>query len=343
MCTLSAYLRVRVGWRGAASWPWLCYALWQLPFRESVWGYPMSPVSVSDVPEDFRHLVWWQSEDDLVLILVCRLYLCHPGSSCKPSEPFHVHEEVLNQLHENASYLPVSIIHNHPAGCMSCFDGTKRGISGHTKAACAWFVKGVGMSMMLFGDGAGGAVSSDSSTPFVPCRPVSYSHGSFGLLQLVFSIQIESCTMSEALGGFMAIVRFDPAVTASVCEGLRRVYEAIGRRFWWPSCVITPTTGTLSLIRLLSSRIPMCLVAVNLTSVLSPKPARAGVCTPIPQTSSGGVLHVEYPRIEHLICSVGSLICRVEGSEWVLGGSGSSTSDLSSDALSSFTCLSYHA
>ncbi|KAI6101148.1 hypothetical protein F5141DRAFT_1065918 [Pisolithus sp. B1] len=210
-------LRVHVGWRGAASWPWLCYALWQLPFRESVWGYPMSPVSVSDIPEDFRHLVWWRSEDvcrceflkvpgghplqpvgvgdapeslrgigedlkqphenagysvhvpshfdfpgvpDLVIV-----YLRHPGFSCKPSEPFHVHEEVLNQPCENASYPPVSIIHNHPAGCMSRFNGAKRGVSGRTKATRAWFVKGVGMSMMPFGDGTGGAVSGDSSTP----------------------------------------------------------------------------------------------------------------------------------------------------------------------------------
>ncbi|KAI6097140.1 hypothetical protein EV401DRAFT_1070068 [Pisolithus croceorrhizus] len=89
----------------------------------------------------------------------------------------------------------------------------------------------------------------------------------------------------------------------------------------------------------------MSLIAVNLTSVLSPKPARAGVCTPIPQTSSGGVSHVECPwsisefitlcarasfcSIEHLICSVGSSVLD-------MSSVGSNASDLDSGASSTF-------
>ncbi|KAI6099612.1 hypothetical protein F5141DRAFT_1066445 [Pisolithus sp. B1] len=107
--------------------------------------HPLQPVGVGDAPESLRGI----GEDlkqphenpgysvhvpshfdfpgvpDLVIV-----YLRHPGSSRKPSELFHVHKEVLNQPHENASYPPVSIIHNHPAGCMSHFDGAKRGVVG---------------------------------------------------------------------------------------------------------------------------------------------------------------------------------------------------------------------
>ncbi|KAI6098117.1 hypothetical protein F5141DRAFT_1066946 [Pisolithus sp. B1] len=42
-------------------------------------------------------------------------------------------------------------------------------------------------------------------------------------------------------------------MSAGFPDGLWRVHVAIGRCLWWPSCVITPTTSILSLIRLLQA------------------------------------------------------------------------------------------
>ncbi|KAI6095878.1 hypothetical protein F5141DRAFT_1206105 [Pisolithus sp. B1] len=280
-------------------------------------------VCISNVPEEFHDLARWQngngSKEDVggrikrVWMAQAAIWLYEDFSAVSrrsasiqvappsatslhhlvPShrvlEPFRGCEEGLNQPHENASY-PIPSLHRLvPSHRVSKpFHGPEeRQRRPH----------GGSMSMSSTSTGYLVGPRKMPSTVWTWrrwCRLVLYSHESFSLPRL----EVEQVVQ----------VHFDPAMTVSVCEGPRRVYEAIGRRFWWCSCVITSTTGILSLIRLLWACLQMCFVTVDPAIVLSPQPARGELSTPIPQALSGGVLHVECPRVGRLMHGIGSSV-----------------------------------
>ncbi|KAI6095861.1 hypothetical protein EV401DRAFT_2083447 [Pisolithus croceorrhizus] len=195
------------------------------------------------------------------------------------------------------------------------------------------------MSSMPFGDGVGGAVSSDSSTLHESAYPLLVA--SPCLLPLLspllamdrlachnlfsaFDLSLARCwRLLEALLPYLPVLRIDLGGTPRR-RGKTAMYVVMtllssfhhGACSRWEvflvaqqhfldstqvdevlaSCVITSTTGIPSLIRLLSGRIPMCVVIIDPVVVLSPQPTLAELYTPIPQASSGGVLDVVCPR-----------------------------------------------
>ncbi|KAI5986660.1 hypothetical protein EDD15DRAFT_1531929 [Pisolithus albus] len=86
-----------------------------------------------------------------------------------------------------------------------------------------------------------------------------------------------SCMRMQAVCLYLSSItlcsRFHSSTSTGVPDSHRSVSGVIWRRFWRPSFVV-----------------------IGLTSLLSPKPTRACLCTPIPQTSSGGASQVRVAR-----------------------------------------------
>ncbi|KAI6122987.1 hypothetical protein EV401DRAFT_2069774 [Pisolithus croceorrhizus] len=317
----------------------------------------MSPVSVCNIPEEFRDLARWRNGNNLVLIVAHRRKFLRvegahvrslggrlDGAAVWPYEDFsavsrrsasiQVAPPPTISLVLPTSLQPILIIHNHPIGCRSRlevieksrssrmrmraiqyrtfvvrdplvasrdrFECVGRSRSGRLRAIWVRSVKSVGMSSMLFGDCAGGAVSGDSLTlresayPLLVASPCP--HLPFSPLPEVSRDLVRVRNGKTAMYGVTTLLSSFHHMGVGPrwsLEGVYSCWEAflVAQQHFLDSmqvdevlasCVITSTTGIPSLIRLLLGHIPMCFVVFDLMSMLSPLPARVGLCTPIP-------------------------------------------------------------